>query len=117
MLKDAHDGRVIRTESVPKDQDVSITTAAPSVFAKFGQIDSKTLIAKLQSLRDNAYCEYIGCCRQEDCLGWEAKVDTGIFGLKELEAHKKAAEALGKHRAYSRIIEDLMLQTQPPIAY
>lgn len=59
----------------------------------------KDTVGKLQILSDNAYIDYIGLCRRDECLGWEAKVEKGIFGEAELKAHKDAAERLGKHRA------------------
>ncbi len=54
---------------------------------------------QLQARADNAYTEYIELCRRYECLGWEAKVEKGIFGDTELKAHKDAAEKLGRHRA------------------
>lgn len=53
----------------------------------------------LQARADNAYCDFIGLCRRDECLGWEAKVEKGLFGEAELKAHKDAAEKLGRHRA------------------
>ena len=57
------------------------------------------LLASLQARADNAYCDYIGLCRRDECLGWEAKTEKQIFGEAELKAHKDAAEKLGRHRA------------------
>lgn len=54
---------------------------------------------RLRARADNAYCDYIGLCRRDECLGWEAKVEKQIFGEAELKAHKDAAEKLGRHRA------------------
>ena len=65
------------------------------------------LLTRFNARCENAYLEYIGLCRADPCLGWEAKVDQGKFGLTELEAHKKAAEMLGRHRAYGAIIREL----------
>ena len=59
----------------------------------------KDLRDRLQARADNAYCDYIGLCRRDECLGWEAKVEKGAFGEAELKAHKAAAEKLGWHRA------------------
>ena len=53
----------------------------------------------LQARADNAYCDYIGICRRDECLGWEIKVEKGLFGAAELKAHTDAAEKLGRHRA------------------
>jgi hypothetical protein len=70
-------------------------------------MDENKLFKHFEALRDNAYREYIDHCRVDECLGWEAIVDNGSFGLPELEAHKRAAECLGRHRAYARTVMDL----------
>lgn len=57
------------------------------------------LLDRLQARADNAYVSYIGLCRKDECLGWEAKIEKGVFGEAELKAHKDAAEQLGRHRA------------------
>lgn len=57
------------------------------------------LIFSLQAKADNSYIEYLNLCRRDECLGWEIKVEKGIFGEPELKAHKDAAEKLGRHRA------------------
>ena len=67
----------------------------------------KSLITRLQALSENSYSEYIDCCRQDSCLGWEGKIAHGTFRAQELEAHKKAAEAFGRHLAYHRLLQDL----------
>jgi len=73
-----------------------------------------TLIERLQTRADNAYVDYIGWCRRDECLGWEAKVEKGVFGLAELEAHKKSAEALGRHRALQEIANLLSVEKETP---
>lgn len=65
------------------------------------------LISRIQAWADNAYCDYIGHQRRDECLGWEAKVDQGKFGINELEANKAAAERLGRHRAYAQVVREL----------
>ena len=57
------------------------------------------LLKSLQARADNAYCDYIGMCRRDECLGWEIKVEKHLFGEAELKAHTNAAEKLGRHRA------------------
>ena len=59
----------------------------------------KDLLRILNARADNTYCDYIGLCRRDECLGWEAKVEKLAFGDAELKAHKDAAERLGQHRA------------------
>jgi hypothetical protein len=63
------------------------------------------LISRLETRRDNAYLAYIDHCRSDGCLGEDAKLGRGIFGEKELRAHKKAAECLGKSRAFAEALE------------
>ena len=53
----------------------------------------------MRAIADNAYCAYIGQLGRDECLGWEIKVERGKFGKPEIEAHCKAGELLGRHRA------------------
>ena len=69
------------------------------------------LIDRLRARADNAYCDYISICRRDECLGFEAKVEKGIFRDAELKAHKDAAEKLGRHRALheaANLLEELL---------
>ena len=67
-------------------------------------MNTSNLLAKLQARADNAYFDYIELCRRDKALGWEIKVEKGLFGDAELKAHKDAAEQLGRHRALSEVI-------------
>jgi len=71
-------------------------------------IDPKDLVSRLQTKADNAYFDYIELCRRDECLGQEYKIEKGIFGEAELDAHKNASEALGRHRAYSKAVKDVI---------
>ena len=71
------------------------------------------LLGRLVALRDNAYLSYIESCRVTECLGEEAKIERCEFGAAELKAHRKAADWLGKHRAYARCVEMLSLPNAP----
>lgn len=62
-------------------------------------ITVRGLLERLQARADNAYCDYIGLCRRDECLGEEIKIERHIFGAPELKAHRDAAEKLGRHRA------------------
>lgn len=73
-----------------------------------------TLLERLNARADNAYCRYMDYCKRDPCLGWEIKVEKGIFGLAELEAHKAAAEMLGWHRAYHDVIKILREEASNP---
>ena len=57
------------------------------------------VLERMRAMADNAYCDYIGQLRRDECLGWEIKVERGKFGEAELKAHCAAAEKLGRHRA------------------
>lgn len=49
------------------------------------------LVKCLQTRADNAYCEYMDRLRRNECLGWEIKIERGLFREPELKAHKAAA--------------------------
>lgn len=76
----------------------------------------KALAERLQSRADNAYCEYIGRLRHDECLGWEIKAERGLFRAPELKAHMDAAEMLGRHRALSEaaaLVRELFTDPEP----
>jgi hypothetical protein len=64
-----------------------------------------SLVDRLIARADNAYCEYIGQSRQDECLGWEIKVEKRLFGWNELAAHTRRGELLGRHRALMEAAE------------
>ena len=79
-------------------------------------VNVRGLLDRIQARADNAYCDYIGLCRRDECLGWEAKVEKGIFGEAELKAHKIAAEMLGRHRALqeaANLLHELLTPNAP----
>ena len=57
------------------------------------------VLERMRTRADNAYGDYIGQLRRDECLGWEIKVERGKFGEAEMKAHCAAAEKLGRHRA------------------
>lgn len=59
------------------------------------------VLEELRKLSEGAYCLYIDTLYRDECLGWEAKVKDGRFGEREFNAHKKAHEFLGQHRAFA----------------
>lgn len=65
-------------------------------------------VTQLQARSDNAYCDYIGMLRRDECLGWESKVERGRFGEAELKAHCLSAQHLGRHRALHEAAEILL---------
>jgi len=64
-----------------------------------GASELTALLERMRARSDNAYCDYIGQLRRDECLGWEIKVERGKFGEAEMKAHCAAAEKLGRHRA------------------
>ena len=58
---------------------------------------------KLREAADKAYCDYILQMSRPECLGFEAKLKDGTFGKAELDAHVKAGELLGQHKAYATV--------------
>jgi hypothetical protein len=62
---------------------------------------------------DNAYCDSLAQLRRDECLGYEQKLKVGKFGKDELNAHCKAAELLGRHRALMAVFN---LLPAPPSA-
>ena len=65
------------------------------------------LLRSFAEARDRAYCEYIDLCGRPECCGVDAKIRTGTFTRQDLDAHRKASEALGRHRACAQIVRDL----------
>jgi hypothetical protein len=70
-------------------------------------IDWKVIKEELSRLSSDAYCHFIALSSRTECLGWKAKVANGKFGKPELDAHTRAWEALGKHRAYNHILTEV----------
>lgn len=61
-------------------------------------------IEQVGALSSHAYCEYINQMKRSECLGYEHKMKKGTFGKPELDAHNKAHEWLGKHRAFADVL-------------
>lgn len=58
----------------------------------------------LREARDRAYCDYVDRLRRPECLGYEQKLKEGSFGKAELDAHTRAGELLGRHRAFAEAL-------------
>lgn len=65
----------------------------------------ETVIDRLQLRADNAYVDYIAQSRRDECVGWEIKVERGDFGARELDAHTRRGELLGRHRTLNEAIK------------
>lgn len=75
--------------------------ASADALDKCDMIKLADLRSRLWARHENAYCEMISVARRDESLGWEVKVEIGKFGRKELDSHCKAAELLGRHRAFA----------------
>jgi hypothetical protein len=75
------------------------------------------VLERMRARAGNAYCDYIGQERRDECLGWEIKVEHLTFGEAELKAHRAAAEKLGRHRALHEAAEMLeeVLRSNAPL--
>lgn len=72
------------------------------------------LVKAFRAIGDQMYCDYIAQMRRDVCLGWESKVHSRKFSAVELEAHTKAGELLGRHRAFHDAAHTLaQLGSQP----
>ena len=67
-----------------------------------------------KELADKAYCDYVKQLNRTECLGVEAKLKNGEFGISELKAHCKASELLGRHRAFAEISAQSTSPSLPP---
>lgn len=65
------------------------------------------LQSRLWERAENAYCDMIRLARRDESLGWEVKVKLGEFGRKELDAHCKGGELLGRHRALAEACREI----------
>jgi len=63
--------------------------------------------AELRRQADAAYIRYINLMGTKPCLGVEAKLASGEFGAANLDAHREASEALGRHRGINAAIDIL----------
>lgn len=80
-------------------------------------MDSNSTVGQLSALReaaDRAYCDYIDQMRKPECLGYEQKLKEGSFGKAELDAHVRAGELLGRHRALSEAVQALAVPQSEP---
>lgn len=66
-----------------------------------GEVDA------LRKEADRAYCRFLDKMSSRECLGEEAKLQTGGFGQAELNAHRDARELLGVHKGIHRAIRAL----------
>jgi hypothetical protein len=100
--------RTIMMEQWIADQDVDIESLEAalrelaSLRASIGRFTDS-----LQGQADSAYRAYILALRQDDCLGHEAKMRNGTFGVTHLQAHINAQGHLGRHNAFQAAANEL----------
>ena len=68
---------------------------------------------RLQEAGSVAYITHLCKLSADLCLGAEAKIATGKFGLNELRAHQEAFVELGKHLAYMQACAMLDGEAKP----
>lgn len=85
----------------PRDSGYFLCKADPTPTG--GSIPPSGLTEEevLREKSDSAYLEYMRLASVDECCGEDAKIKDGSFGKKELHAHSRASEELGKHRAYA----------------
>lgn len=59
------------------------------------------LVASFRAKSDSAYCNYILQHQRDTCLGSEYKLKHGKFTQDNLDAFMRAAELLGRHKAFA----------------
>ncbi len=59
----------------------------------------------MREMADRSYCDALDYAKRDECLGYEQKLKVGEFGKKELDAHKRVAEMIGRHRGMSPACE------------
>lgn len=91
------------TVDVPamKARIVGRTTAPPA------DAGMREALEQLRKEADSAYCRFLDKMSSKPCLGHEAKISNGTFGVTELEAHRHAKELLGFHRGIYHAIKAL----------
>jgi len=73
----------------------------------------RKLADELHERASREYCSYVEQMRREECLGWEAKIEAGQFGDKELAGHTYAGTLLGRHRALAKVAEEVLALVPP----
>ena len=99
MLTDDQCAEFRRTAPRTEQGAMKMENAQTENSAAGGASALTDVLERMRARADNAYCDYIGQLRRDECLGWEIKVERGKFGEAELKAHCAAAEKLGRHRA------------------
>lgn len=55
------------------------------------------LFEQISAEGDHTYCADMRKMQEEECLGWEYKVQHGLFDYKEFKAHQDANVVFGQH--------------------
>ena len=84
----------------PVHYSACVHAACAAVLAH-AQHDAPEQGRALSEASSEAYLKYSGQARRSECLGWKQKVESGVFGKKELEAHVELGRLLGKHQAFA----------------
>ena len=58
---------------------------------------------EIKAAADRAYCRFLEMCQHDHCRGEVFKIENGKFTMTNLEAHRRAHEQLGRHRAFMEV--------------
>lgn len=64
---------------------------------------SEQMYEALKGKSDKSYWDYLDQLKRDACLGSEQKLHDGTFTLDNLDAFMRAAEFLGRHKAYAEM--------------
>jgi hypothetical protein len=57
----------------------------------------ESALEEIRRIADGAYCASLDKFSSTPCLGFEAKVERGLFGKAEHSAHAEANKLMGRH--------------------
>lgn len=107
-------GQRLAKELQEKMRQARAALSAQSVRGQALEEAVKDAEHRLQEMSDSEYCEYVRQLQHQECLGAEAKILSGKFGLSELRAHIKAYEHRGSHRGIMKALNVIRaLSSQP----
>lgn len=91
-----------------RTDDGDIMREADDALAKMADLSRlNDALDALWKEAEAAYIQALNCFSKTECLGWEAKTLTGVFGKAEYEAHKKANELIGRHHGMAHAVKTL----------
>ena len=106
------DGSCVRCGAVPRTASGLCNTCLDEDAERYenahpADAGMREALDQLRKEADSAYCRFLDKMSSKPCLGHEAKIRNGTFGVTELEAHRNAKELLGFHRGIYHAIKAL----------